>query len=328
MKTRKVISLSFLVLLALTTSLGAFTNASIAYPLSPEQMFTNSDLVVTGTVSEVYTRWGQGNESIIITVVRLGVDGIAKGEQHSPIIDVNIPGGKVGELGVWVEDQPTFTVGEHVLLYLKSRSSPLNSEPRYTLTGGTFFGKSYASGNTTIGADGERVPIVIVASAPWDITETASDTIYAAGPLWDDLIVPADVYPSGETAYVNVTVVGRMMRGEPPYATGLQYYPIMVNGSSRGITVPLDLSQGGAFNVSAGIELTSPREMMWNPFTPPTNHLDYYIGVGGLQRRVTVYSYPDYTYLYSGLAALIVLTSVVFILKARRTSDPIPSDLA
>ena len=58
-KTSKAISLTFLVFLSISTALGAFTNASIAYPPSPEQMFTNSDLVVTGTVLEVNTRWGR-----------------------------------------------------------------------------------------------------------------------------------------------------------------------------------------------------------------------------------------------------------------------------
>jgi hypothetical protein len=289
-------------------------------------MFANSDVVVTGMVFDITPRWGEGNESAIITIVRLEVEGLAKGELQGKLIEVNISGGKMGELELWVEDQPTFTVGEHVLLYLKSGSTPLNGEPRYTLTGGTSFAKSYAAGNTTIGADGERVPIEIVETTLWDVTITASDEVYASGPLIEGLIVPEEVYPSGETAYVKISVVGRMMPGEAPRATGLHYYPIMVNGSSTGITVPFDPNNLGAFNVSAGIELESSREMMWNPFAPPSNHIDYYIGVGGLQRRVTVYSYPDYTYLYSGLAALVVLTSVVFIFRARRRSNPIVPD--
>ena len=162
-------------MITLTILQGTVTYASIAIAPSPEQLFAGSDLVVTGTVLDINYRWGQGNESSIITAVRLEVEGVAKGEPHEGIIEVNYPGGRVGELELWVEDQPTFTVGEHVLLYLKSESTPLNGAPRYALTFGTIFGKSDATGNTTIGADGKWVPIM----------GFASDLVYASGPLID-----------------------------------------------------------------------------------------------------------------------------------------------
>ncbi len=72
----------------------------------------------------------------------------------------------------------------------------------------------------------------------------------------------------------------------------------------------------------ATIELPGTREVVLNPFASSSNHVDYTIGVGGLQRKVTVYAYPDYTYLYVGLGALGVLTSAVFIIRARRTLNP------
>jgi hypothetical protein len=337
-KARKATSLAFLVLLAITTTNEAFTNASIAYPPSPEQMFTNSDLVVTCTVLEVNTRWGQGNESIIITVVRLGVEGIAKGEQYSPIIEVNIPGGKMEELGVWMEDQPTFTVGEHVLLYLKSGLTPQDGAPRYTLTGGTLFGKSYAAGNTTIGAVGERVPIVTVATALWDITITDNNEkmpateIISHGP-WElvQLDIPEVIYTQGDNVQVEVSVIAQSTINliKPLGVTGGYDVPLTsenfyfsVNGNTTVAFVPVLVKPGESKVFKATLELPGTREVMLNPFASPSNHVDYTIGVGSLQRKVTVYAYPDYTYLYAGLGALIVFTSAVFIVRRRRTSSP------
>ncbi len=177
-KTHKAIPLAILALLTVSIALGAYTSASIAYPPSPAQMFTNSDAVFTGTVLDVTTRWGEGNESIIITVVRLDVEGLAKGEPQGNPIEVNIPGGQMGDVGVWVEDQPTFTVGEHVLLYLRSvGSKSRDGYPLYTLTTGTFAGKSDAAGNTTIGANGEPVPInPRIHSQGWVIPSDTSTT--------------------------------------------------------------------------------------------------------------------------------------------------------
>jgi hypothetical protein len=58
--------------------------------------------------------------------------------------------------------------------------------------------------------------------------------------------------------------------------------------------------------------------MMLNPFAPPSTHANYMIEVGGLEREVTLYSYPDYTYLIAGFGVLVVLASAVFIVRARR----------
>jgi len=141
-------------------------------------MFTNSDAVFTGTMLDVATRLGEGNESIIITVVRLDVEGLAKGELQGNPIEVNIPGGQMGDVGVWVEDQPTFKVGEHVLLYLRSvGSKSRDGYPLFTLFTGTFAGKSDAAGNTTIGANGEPVPInPRIHSQGWVIPSDTSTT--------------------------------------------------------------------------------------------------------------------------------------------------------
>jgi hypothetical protein len=338
----KAISMVCLLVIAITTLQGAVTYASIAYAPSPEQMFANSDLVVTGTVldinarwgegneSIINTRWGQGNESIIVTVVKLGVEDVAKGEPHEKIIEVNYPGGEMGELWLWVEDQPTFTVGEHVLLYLKSRSTPLDGTPRYTLTSDTFFGKSDAAGNTTIGADGEQVPIVIVATAPWDVTETGSekpdhndvpyetDVFPAAGILITELSVPVEAYPLDETVYVNISVIASRMPGELSPVAWAKSYPITVNGNVTGVTIPVSLMAGESRTFNATLVIPSPREMRLNPLATPSTYVDYTVIVGGLERDVRLYAWPDYTYLIVGLGIIVIIASAILIMKVRR----------
>lgn len=61
---------------------------------------------------------------------------------------------------VWAEDQPKFEIGEHVLMYLvNSEPNSPGGTPSYTITSGTFMGKSDATGTTTRGVDGALVPI-------------------------------------------------------------------------------------------------------------------------------------------------------------------------
>ena len=138
--------------------------ASIFGLLPPQALYNYSDLVVTGTVSGISSRWGiGGGESSIVTVVSLEVDGVAKGSIHGYVIEFTYPGGRIGESMVWVEEQPTFEVGEHVLMYLVvAEPVTVGGNPSYALTTGTFMGKSEATGSSTIGGDGLPIPIVPV----------------------------------------------------------------------------------------------------------------------------------------------------------------------
>jgi len=65
-------------------------------------LFADSDLVVAGKVLGLNSQWGRGNQSSIITVVKFEVSGVAKGEVSTEgVIEVSIPGGKIGEVVVW-----------------------------------------------------------------------------------------------------------------------------------------------------------------------------------------------------------------------------------
>jgi hypothetical protein len=146
----------------------------------------------------------------------------------------------------------------------------------------------------------------------------AYDLVYASGPLIDEVIVPTTVYPQGESAYVRVSVVARRIPSLDDKATMVKSYTVTVNGNTTGVSINVSLKPGenGAFNGT--LELKSLREMILNPFVAPSTHVDYSIGVGGLERDVRVYAYPDYTYLYAGLGSLAVIASVILIVSARR----------
>ena len=157
----RLLLFTFTLFIAATLSI-PFCKASIFGVLPPQALYNYSDLVVTGTVSGIISRWGTGGgESSIVTVVSLEVDGVAKGSINGNVIEFTYPGGRVGEFGVWVEDQPTFMVGEHVLMYLVvAEPVTTGGNLSYALATGTFMGKSEATGSSTIGGDGSPVPIV------------------------------------------------------------------------------------------------------------------------------------------------------------------------
>lgn len=78
-----------------------------------------ADYIIEGTVIEVESHWNEAKTSIN-TYTELAIDNYVKGvpfkEKKLTIIT---PGGKVGEIAQWVEDQPIFHEGKRVRIYLK-----------------------------------------------------------------------------------------------------------------------------------------------------------------------------------------------------------------
>jgi hypothetical protein len=145
-----------------------------------------------------------------------------------------------------------------------------------------------------------------------------TDVIPASGILLTELYVPAKVYPHGETSFVEVSITAsRMQVGLSP-AAWVKSYPVSVNGNLTGVSIPVSLMSGESRTFNVTLEIPSPREMMLNPFATPSTHIEYTVVVGGLERDVRIYAYPDYTYLYVGLGTLAVLAAAVFIIRARR----------
>jgi hypothetical protein len=138
-------------------------------------------------------------------------------------------------------------------------------------------------------------------------------------------IIGVDVSPYVYTRFpdVNATVkIDVTVKVRFPMNTTWSF-PVSINGKETNVVAPVPItvldSEGEVKTFSTTTQLTGGREAMLNPFASPSSHIDYTIGMGGVERKVSVYAYPDYTYLFVGLGALVVISSAIFIFRVRRT---------
>ena len=78
-----------------------------------------ADYIVEGTVEKVESQWNESRTSIF-TYTDLKIENYVKG---APFAENNLqivtPGGTVGEISQWVEDQPIFHEGKKVRIYFQ-----------------------------------------------------------------------------------------------------------------------------------------------------------------------------------------------------------------
>ena len=78
--------------------------------------------IIRGDVTAIESYWNE-SETFIFTGVTLKVAQIFKGELTIPSeITVEIPGGKVGDIGLGVEHAPHFETGQQVILFLSEQN--------------------------------------------------------------------------------------------------------------------------------------------------------------------------------------------------------------
>ena len=146
MKTSRVI---LSVLCALAVSAVA-ARADIAPRWSDDQLAQFSSAIVEGRVTDVSVgRDVQTNA--IYTYVTVAVDDVVKGDVPEREIVVKQLGGRIGDLTLAVSDQPTFSRGENVLLFLETR-------PR----DGTLYTTALWQGKWTLSVDaatGDRIAL-------------------------------------------------------------------------------------------------------------------------------------------------------------------------
>lgn len=116
-KNIRLLALSFMFSLLLVSSLSA-----IMIPLSTTQLRQDADVVVIGQVMELKSYW-DNEETVIFTRARLKLDKMISGSLPVPEVIVEYPGGTVGEMTMGCSDQPSFQVGERVLVFLKAQPS-------------------------------------------------------------------------------------------------------------------------------------------------------------------------------------------------------------
>ncbi len=102
-----------LALAALPAAAAQFRSATV------EEATRSSEAVIHGTVDRRVSRYTDGG-SRIETDVEIAVAGTWKGK-HSARVVVTVPGGEVGEVGMWVDAAPVLVEGEEVVLFLHRR---------------------------------------------------------------------------------------------------------------------------------------------------------------------------------------------------------------
>ena len=78
-----------------------------------------ADYIIEGTVEKVESRWNEGKTSIF-TYSDLSIEKYIKGAPFTENrLQIVTPGGTVGEISQWVEDQPIFHKGKRVRIYFE-----------------------------------------------------------------------------------------------------------------------------------------------------------------------------------------------------------------
>jgi hypothetical protein len=126
----------FLLLVCICSGLEA-----IMVTMSVQKLTRQADAIIEGVVEDVRSEWSEDN-SIIQSVVTLRVQETLKGDIQDGRILIQYPGGQVGEIGLKVEDMPTFRKNEKVLVFMQSltKISNLKSSPTVRQTALAVFG--------------------------------------------------------------------------------------------------------------------------------------------------------------------------------------------
>lgn len=84
-----------------------------------ESLSQQSETIIYGTVESVSAEAVDGKAGEIYTFVTLSVNQYLKGSPGESFIILCYPGGIVGDIGLWVEDTPTFEVGEKCVVFIQ-----------------------------------------------------------------------------------------------------------------------------------------------------------------------------------------------------------------
>ena len=81
-----------------------------------------ADYIIEGTVDRVESRWNEGRTGIF-TYTDLSIENYVKGAPFAEnTLQIVTPGGTVGGITQWVEDQPIFHEGKKVRIYFEDVS--------------------------------------------------------------------------------------------------------------------------------------------------------------------------------------------------------------
>ena len=110
---------NILVIASLFLALIFFSPASsfaLMIEKSAAELAQDAKAIVQGEVKNV--RYYKGINGVIYTRALVMVNDVIKGKNIKKNITVEYEGGEVGDIGVWVEDEPSLEKGERALLFL------------------------------------------------------------------------------------------------------------------------------------------------------------------------------------------------------------------
>jgi hypothetical protein len=121
------------------------SGAGIVEKLTVEELTARADSILVGEATDIACH--QESEGNIYTQVTLAVEQTVKGETKEAV-NLRVPGGELNGQTSWVEDAPSFRMGERAVIFLEER------EGIFTVVGG-FQGKftidnNMVSGNTPL----------------------------------------------------------------------------------------------------------------------------------------------------------------------------------
>ena len=97
----------------------ALTLSAVMVRLPLSSLVGRADVITTGCVESKHCEWSL-DRRLIVTVVDIRVREIWKGDMLPSVIQIQVPGGTIGDLTLRVSDTPSFHVGEDVCLFLES----------------------------------------------------------------------------------------------------------------------------------------------------------------------------------------------------------------
>ena len=112
LKATAAFSVACLVLFTLAGTVSAEVES-----MTLAELVRQAETIVRGTVSKVEPHWNE-DKTMIYTTVTLAVQSYLKGGTTASEISIEVPGGTVEGLTLWVSDTPTFEEGQEVILSL------------------------------------------------------------------------------------------------------------------------------------------------------------------------------------------------------------------
>ncbi len=116
LKVGAVLCLASLMLFALAGTVSAEVEV-----MSLADLIGKASTILQGKVSKAEAHWNK-DQTMIYTSVSVSVGSYLKGGTAAGDVTIEVPGGTVGEITLWVSDTPAFEEGQEVILFLREEA--------------------------------------------------------------------------------------------------------------------------------------------------------------------------------------------------------------